>query len=288
MACLVLILTFYLAGILAPWITPQGFNEPDFSAIRQGPSWDHWFGTDLAGRDQLTRVVYGLRTTVIVTLTSVLAGSLLLGIVLGLVSGYLGGKVDTVIMRIGEIFLAFPGLLLVILLAATVKPRVLGWVHSFEDATGISGLASSGFVDYFVVFAALAIVGWVGMARLVRGQILSLKNTEFVQAAIAIGASHRRLMFRHLLPNTLSQIIVVVSLGLGGAAGSEVVLSFLGIGIQPPNPSLGRMIQEFGSVSWLRSDPHLLLIPAGTVGAILFSFNIVGDALNDALNPRAR
>ena len=288
MACLIIIVTFYVAAIFAPWVTPAGFNDQDFGKIREGPSLGNWFGTDWLGRDQFTRVIYGLRTTVIITLTSLVAGSLFIGILVGLVSGYVGGRVDNFIMRVGDILLAFPGLLLVILMAATVKPRVLDWVHALEDNTFISGLASSGFVDYLVVFTALSIIGWVGMARLIRGQILSLKNTEFVAAARVIGASHWRVISRHLFPNTLNQIIVVVSFGLGAAAGSEVFLSFLGIGIQPPNPSLGTMIFQNADVSILRTAPHLLLIPAGVVGTVLFSFNIIGDALSDALNPRTR
>ncbi|MBI2867177.1 MAG: ABC transporter permease [Chloroflexi bacterium] len=288
LVCLAIIAVLYLAGIFASLLAPSGFNEQNFKETLQGPSASHWFGTDRLGRDQFTRVLYGLRTTVIVTFLSVITGSLLLGITLGLMSGYVGGKVDTVIMRIGEIFLAFPGLLFVIMLAATVKPRVIDWFHSLEDATGIKGLVSSGIPDYLVVFTALAIVSWVGMARLVRGQVLSLKSQDFVLAAQSIGAGFWHIVWRHLFPNTLSQIIVVVSMGLGAAAGSEVALSFLGLGIQPPNPSLGTMISAESHISVLRVHPYLLLIPSAMVGLLLFCWNIVGDALNDALNPKTQ
>lgn len=287
-ACLVVILILYFSGILAPWVTPYGFNEQDLSKALQGPSLSHPLGTDRLGRDILTRIIFGLRTTVIVTIASVVTGGLLLGIFLGLASGYFGKWVDAVIMRIGEIFLAFPGLLLVILIAATVKPRIVEWMRNFEDATGIHGIIQLGIVDYIVVFGALAAFSWVGMARLVRGQVFYLKEQAYVDSAVAIGASTWRVLLVHILPNVIGPVIVVVSMGLGSAAGSEIVLSWLGIGIQPPTPSLGVMIFENGSIGVLRSNPHLILFPVGTVTILIFAFNLLGDALNDAFNPRAR
>ena len=288
MTCLVIIAVFYLAGILAPWVTPYGYSEQDLTSTTQGPSLSHPFGTDRVGRDILTRVIYGLRTTVIITVASIVTGSLFLGIGLGLVSGYYGKLVDSVIMRVGEVFLAFPDILLVILIAATVRPRVVGWVRSFEDATGIEGIVRLGIVDYMVVFGALAAFGWVGMARLVRGQVLSIRENQYVESARAVGASTRRILLVHILPNVLSPVIVLVSMGMGSAAGAEIILSWLGIGIQPPTPSLGRMIFENGSISVLRTSPHLLLFPVGAITILIFAFNLLGDALNDAFNPRAR
>ena len=255
------------------------------------PSFDHPFGTDRLGRDYYSRIIYGIRTTVIITLASVLTGSLLVGLTLGAAAGYFGGKVDSFIMRIGDIFLAFPDILLVILIASTLKPRVESWVRSFEGWSGIEGIVRSGAVDYFVVFGALTLFSWVGMARLVRGQILQLKESQYVEAARAMGASNQRIIVRHLLPNSLSPIIVSVSMGMGAVAGIEVVLSWLGIGIQPPNPSLGRMILEnfgFGNLSLLRNDPHLILVPVFTIAIIIFAWNLLGDGLNDVLNPRTR
>ena len=288
MACLVTIAVMYLAGVLAPWITPHGYDEQNLSDTKQGPSCSHPFGTDRLGRDQLTRVVYGLRTTVIITVASLVTGGLFLGIGFGLVSGYFGKLADTIIMRIGEIFLAFPGILLVILIAATVRPRVVDWVRSFESWSGIGGIVQLGIADYLVVFGSLSAFSWVSMARLVRGQVLYLKQSQYVEAARAIGASTRRIMFIHILPNVMGPVIVVVSMGMGGAAGTEIVLSWLGIGIQPPTPSLGVMIFQNGSISVLRADPHLLLFPVGTITILIFAFNLLGDALNDAFNPRAR
>ena len=287
MTCLVVIAVMYLAGIFAPWVTPYDYRMQDLSATKEGPSWSHPFGTDRVGRDYLTRIIYGLRTTVIITIASILTGSLFLGIGLGLVSGYFGKLVDSVIMRVGEVFLAFPGILLVLLIAATLRPRVVEWARSLEDATGLS-IVSLGIVDYFVVFGSLAAFSWVGMARLVRGQVLYTKQAQYVEAAQAIGASTRRILVIHVLPNVLSPVIVLVSMGMAGAAGAEIVLSWLGIGIQPPTPSLGVMIFENGNISILRTDPHLLLFPSGSITVLIFAFNLLGDALNDAFNPRTR
>lgn len=288
LVCLGIILLFYLSGIFAPLIAPYDYNEQDLLNPLKGPGWPHLLGTDRLGRDMLSRIIWGLQTTVIITVTATLTGSLLLGIFLGALSGYIGRWVDAVAMRVGEIFLAFPSILLIILIAATVRLRVLEWMRGFEDATGIEGLVRSGMVDYLVVFGALSAFGWVGMARLVRGQVLSLKENAYVEAARAMGASTLRILFVHLLPNALPPIIVSVTMGMGAVAGSEIVLSWLGIGIQPPRPSLGLMIFENGSLGVLRSHPHLIVAPVATVGVLIFTWNLLGDALNDALNPRAR
>ena len=282
------IVLLYGGGILAPLLAPYGYDDQDLLATRQGPSIQHPFGTDWVGRDVLSRVIYSLRTNLVVTFTAIATGSLLLGVGLGLLSGYMGGRTDTIIMRTGEVFLAFPGLLLVILIAATVKPRVLEWAWELEDALGLRGLVRWGFVDYLVVFGALSAFSWVGMARLVRGQVLALKETQYVEAAMAVGASTRRILLVHLLPNALPPVIVVATMGMGAIAGAEVVLSWLGIGIQPPVPSLGNMIREGQSVTVLREHPHLLLPPVMVVGLLIFAWSLLGDALNDVLNPRAR
>ena len=283
MTCLVVIIVFYLAGILSPWITPYEYNDFNFDEIRKGPSLKHPFGTDGAGRDMLTRVIYGLRTTVIITIASVVTGGLFLGLGLGLVSGYSGKLVDSVIMRVGDVFLAFPGILLVIIIVATVGATVREWVRDLDPS-----IVRLGIVDYVIVFGALAAFSWVGMARLVRGQVLAVKENEYVEAARSVGASTPRILVTHIFPNILSPVIVVVSMGMGSVAGSEIVLSWLGVGIQPPTPSLGRMIFEHGNIGWLRQDPHLLLFPVGTITILIFAFNLLGDALNDAFNPRAR
>mgnify|MGYP000894967746 FL=1 len=285
--CLVIIALMYGSGIFAPLVTPYGYNDQDLSNTKQSPSLTHPFGTDRLGRDNLTRIIYGLRTTVIITVVTLATGSLALGITLGLVAGYFGRLVDTFIMRIGEVSSAFPEIFLVLIIVSTFKPPITRWVRMVEDLVGFD-ILSLGVVDYLVISLALAIFSWFGMARLVRGQVLQARENQYVEAARSIGASTPRIMLRHLLPNVMSPVIVTVSAGLAAVAGSEVLISFLGIGIQPPTPSLGLMIFENGSISVLRSDPHLLLFPVLTLSLLLFTFNLLGDAVADAFNPRAR
>ena len=288
MLSLVVLLTVYLSGVFAPWIAPYSYTQQDLGNALKGPSREHLFGTDRLGRDMLSRLIWGARTTAIVSVASVTTGGLIFGIILGGLAGYLGRSVDTAIMRIGDMFFAFPGLLLIILVAATLKPRVNDFIKQVEGNVGLSGLAASGAVDYFVVFGALSFFAWPGMARLVRGQVLSIKERQFVEAAEALGASRWHIILRHVLPNGMSPVIVTVSMAMGAAVGSEVVLSWLGVGIQPPNASWGTMIFESQSLSVLRTYPHLLLMPVILVAIVIFAFNLLGDGLNDALNPRTR
>ena len=286
-ACLTIILLMYGSGVLAPMVTPYGYNDQDLSITKQGPSISHPFGTDRLGRDILTRIIYGLRTTVIITVVTLVTGSLALGITMGLLAGYFGKWIDTLVMRVGEVTSAFPEIFLVLIIISTLKPPITDWVRGIEETVGID-IIRLGVVDYFVLSLALAIFSWFGMARLVRGQVLQARENQYVEAARAIGASTPRILTKHVLPNVMGPVIVMVSAGLAGVAGSEIFLSFLGIGIQPPTPSLGLMIFQNGSISVLRSDPHLLLFPVLTLSLLLFTFNLLGDAVNDAFNPRAR
>ena len=255
--------------------------------VRTAGSWAHPFGTDRVGRDILTRIIYGLRTTVIVTLASLVGGSLIMGIGLGLAAGYFGRFIDTIIMRVGEVTTSFPEIFFLIILVSTVKPPITEWVRGLERTLGVD-IVSLGVVDYLVVALALSVFSWFGMARLVRGQVLQARENQYVEAAQAIGVSTPRMLFRHLLPNIMGPVIVVVSASLAGFAISEVFLSWLGIGIQPPTPSLGLMMFRNADISVLRTNPHLLLFPAGTLTLLLFSFNLLGDAVADAFNPRTR
>ncbi|MCH8801604.1 MAG: ABC transporter permease [Chloroflexi bacterium] len=286
-ACLTVILLMYGSGILAPLVTPYGFNDQDLTITKQGPSISHPFGTDRLGRDILTRIIYGLRTTVIITVVTLVTGSLAIGITAGLVAGYFGKLIDTFIMRVGEVSSAFPEIFLVLIIVSTFKAPITEWVREVEDVVGFD-IVSLGVVDYLVLSLALAIFSWFGMARLVRGQVLQARENQYVEAARSIGASTPRVLMKHVLPNVMGPVIVMVSAGLAGVAGSEIFLSFLGIGIQPPTPSLGLMIFENGSISVLRSNPHLLLFPVLTLSVLLFTFNLLGDSVNDAFNPRAR
>jgi ABC-type dipeptide/oligopeptide/nickel transport system permease subunit len=286
------ILLFYAAGITAPFLTSTGiiqsYRAQDLEQALQGPSWSHPFGTDRLGRDQLSRVIWASQTTVIVTLATLFTGGLVLAVSLGLISGYVGGWVDTLIMRVGDTFASLPTILMLILINATLKPQVRELGYDVERITGISGIVSHGLADYFLVFGALSLFGWVGGARVIRSQILSLRETEFILAARSLGASTSRIMFRHLLPNVSNIIIVSMSLGLAGIAGSEIILTWFGVGIQPPQPSFGAMIFDASSVRTINVHPYLLFFPGLVVGILFFSFNLLGDALTDVFTPRAR
>jgi len=287
-AALVVILTVYLAGVLAPWVAPYGFNETDFRSRFSGPTWEHPLGTDRLGRDLLSRVIWSAQTTTIISVAAVATGGLALGVTLGLLAGYAGGRTDAIIMRLADGFYSVPTILLLLIINATLKDRVVDLFRDIEDFTGFPGLVSSGAPTYFLVFGALSIFGWVGMARLVRSQVLSLRESAYVLAARAAGASTPRILFRHLLPNLTNLIVVVVTLSLGAAAGSEVALTWLGIGVQAPHPSFGIMIFEGSGLSNLKAHPNLILVPAAVVAALMLSFNLLGDALTDVLSPRRR
>lgn len=299
MLMLAIIIFIYAVGIFAKPISTHSYSQTDLFHTQEGPSKDHIFGTDRIGRDIYTRTVWGVQTTVILTLITVGTGGIVLGVALGLVAGYFGGKTDAIIMRIGEVVAAFPGILLVILIAATLRPRIVGWTRNFEDSTNFrdwspfGGLIESGFVDYFVVAIALMPFAWFGMMRLVRGQVLTIRNADYIEAARAVGVSTPRLLFSHILPNVMGPIIVTASFGMGAIAGSELVLSFLGIGVQPPRPSLGFMLADVSGrgtavVSVMQNHPEQLLAPIIVIWLLIFAWSLFGDALNDAFNPRAR
>lgn len=290
--CLAIILVMYGWGSLTilteltsfPKVTPYDYREQNLAEAKQLPSLSHPFGTDRLGRDIMTRIVYGLRTTVIITVITLVTGSLVLGVTLGLLAGYFGRIIDTVIMRVGEVTSAFPEIFLVLIFISTLKPPLTDWVRENLGAN----IVRLGIADYLILSLALAIFGWFGMARMVRGQVLQAREHQYVEAARSIGGSTPRILLRHVLPNVMGPVIVLVSAGLAGVAGSEVFLSFLGIGVQPPTPSLGLMIFQNASISVLRTNPHLLLFPVGTLTLLLFIFSLLGDAVNDAFNPRAR
>jgi ABC-type dipeptide/oligopeptide/nickel transport system permease subunit len=282
---LTFIAVFYFCGLFAPVVAPRSYTKQDLDNTLQGPSLAHPLGTDRLGRDMLSRVIWAARTTSIVTLATMVTGGLVLSVSLGLLAGYRGGWVDTAIMRVGDVFFALPGLPMLILINATLKPRVVeqAWIKNLEDWFRVDGLP-----DYIVVFGALSLFAWVGGARVIRSQILALRETEYVVAARAMGASVWRVIFRHLLPNVSNIIIVGLSASLGAIAMTEIALTWFGVGIQPPTPSFGAMLFEGGSIRTLQANPHLLLIPGSVVAALIFSFNLLGDALTDILTPRAR
>ena len=291
MLALGFIVLFYFCGLTAPFLTDLGiissFREQNLEQALQGPSLDHPFGTDWLGRDQLSRVIWASQTTMLITVLTLVTGSLILAVSLGLISGYMGGWIDTAIMRAGDTFASMPTLLLLLLINATLGDSVREWAKDVEAFTGIGGIVQHGVADYFLVFGALSIFSWVGLARILRSQVLALRETEFILAARMLGASPRRIMFVHLLPNVSNIIIVSLSLSLAGIAGSEIALTWFGVGIQPPNPSFGAMLAETAGPRTVNQYPHMLIFPGAVVAGLLFSFNLLGDALTDVFTPKA-
>ncbi len=277
---LIVVIGLYAVALLAPILVTTNYTAIDLDNVRSAPSLVHYLGTDELGRDVYSRVVWAARSAAFVSIF-VPALSLSLGLFFGIIAGYVGGWVDTIVMRLGDILFAFPGLLFVFFIAATIKPAILLWVKGI----GLTEFAKQGFVDYIVVFTALSLVGWPGLARLVRGQFLTLRNREFVLAAEAIGVSQWRIALKHILPNAMTPVIVVVSGGIGGTIAAETSLSFLGIGLQPPNPSWGQMISDY-YIYWRNTELWpLLFIPSIILVVIILAFTFVGDGLHEALNP---
>lgn len=286
--CLVVIAVFYSAGILAPVVAPYSYTHQNLDLSFGGPSLHHPFGTDRNGRDMLSRTIFAARTTVIVTAATFATGFVLLPVTLGMIAGYRRGFADALINRTGEILASLPGLPMLVLINSTMRPRFEDAVSSFEDLIHYHALTSSGFADYFLIFGVLSLFGWVGGARLVRTQVLTLRGSEFILAAEASGASTRRVLFQHILPNIMPLVIVGASSSLGSIALSEIGLTFLGVGIQPPHPSFGALITDGAARSVLENHPELLIVPATVVASLIFAFNLLGDALNDVFTSRAQ
>ena len=250
-----------LVALLAPSLAPYSPNEQALERRLETPSRAHWLGLDELGRDVLSRLILGTRVSVGVGLAVVLLAGWI-GTVVGLVAGYAGGRLDAALMRLTDVFMAFPGILLAIALVAVLGPALRN------------------------VVVALVVIGWVGYARLVRGQVLQLRETEFVLAARASGVSPAGVALRHLLPNVLPTLVVQASLGMAGAILSEASLSFLGLGIQPPTPSWGAMINA--GRSHLIDAPHLALFPGLAILLTVMGLNFLGDALVARLDPQTR
>jgi peptide/nickel transport system permease protein len=259
---MVLVAVFIVFALFAPWIAPQNPSNIDLPSRLQPPSGAHWFGTDELGRDIFSRVIYGARISMLVG-SSVVAGSLLLGLILGSIAGYYGGLSDRFFnVVVMNAFLSFPGILLAIAFVAFLGPGI------------------------FNLILALCIGGWVGYARLVRAQVLAVKEKEFVEAARALGASDWRIVTRHILPNIIQPVIVQAAIGMAGAVLAEATMSFLGLGVPPPTASWGSMLND--GRAHLFDAPHLVLFPALAVMLAVLSFNFIGDALRDYMDPRSR
>jgi peptide/nickel transport system permease protein len=251
-----------LAALLAPWIAPFDPAAQNLPQRLSAPSLAHWMGTDELGRDVLSRVLFGARVSLTVAV-SVVLGCGLTGLFLGMLSGYAGGWFDRIVnVVLVNAFLSFPGVLLAIALAAFLGP----------------GLSK--------VILALVVTGWAGYARLARAQVLKVKELEFVLAARSLGASHARILARHLLPNILQPVLIQATIGMAGAILAESTLSFLGLGVLAPRSSWGAMLND--ARSHLFDAPHLVLFPALAVMAAVLAFNLLGDAWRDWLDPRTR
>jgi peptide/nickel transport system permease protein len=280
---LYVIVIFLLLSFIGPLFSPYDYFSTDLTVAKQGPSAQHWMGTDTIGRDVLTRILYGGRTALLVGLM-VVGLSTGMGVILGGISAYAGGTVDTVIMRIADIFMAFPALLLAIFIDATVKKPAAESLYQLYEQTGYAIFSNRVALDYLIVFGALALASWPYPGRLVRGQVLSIREENYVLAARAVGAKPWHILRRHVIPNSLSPLIVSMSAGFGGAMLAEASLSYLGLGIQPPGASWGQMISD-AQVTW-RQFPHLILMPGLVLSIVVFAANMLGDGLNDALNVR--
>ena len=288
-ASLVIIAGMFTFGIFTEQLSPYCHTRQDLAATEQGPSLAHWLGTDRLGRDLVSRLVWGARTAVIVSL-SVTVLHLVIGLSLGLAAGYFGGIVESLIMRLADLLFAFPELLFILFIAATIRMPILDFIKSTGAGLGLKrGVNCAAdyvnFGDFIVVIAALSFIGWPGLARLVRGMVLSLREREFVEAARAMGARDWQIMLRHVLPNALPAIIVSASLTMGGAILAESSLSFLGIGIQPPNASWGNTLSD--NYTFWRTQTWMVLAPGAVIATVIAAFSFLGDGLNEALNPKS-
>ncbi len=265
----IVVILLLLVALFADLLAPYSPTKQDYLAVFDPPGAAHFFGTDNLGRDQLSRLIYGARVAVAVGIFTQFV-VLAIGLPIGSVAALFGGRIDNLLMRFTDIVYAFPDLLLIILLSTALRGNPLKSVWG--------GL--------LVIFFAIGVANWVGIARMARGQILSLKEREFVEAARALGAGQGHIITRHLLPNALGPIIVQVTFGIPFAIFTEATLSFLGLGINPPNPSWGSMIQD--GYQGIFAYPYLVLGPALCIAITLLAFTFLGDGLRDALDPRAK
>ena len=267
-ASLVFLIVLFGAALLAPVLTPFGFASQVLNDKWQDPSALHKLGTDELGRDTLTRLLYGARISLGVAV-AVEVFVVFVGLLVGLTAGFFGGIIDTALMRCTDVMLAFPDILLAILLLGALGTA---------NATPL--------VSVGLVVLALGVTGWPPLARLVRGQVLTIRKREFVEAARALGAGNRRIILRHILPNLLSPLLVAITVDAASIILAEATLSFLGIGVQRPYPSWGRMIND--ALESYKSHPRLLIVPSVVLSLTVLALNFVGDGLRDALDPRRR
>lgn len=263
MVSLVLLAFITLACIVGPWLLPNAFDSTDWQAMSQAPTWQgaHWFGTDESGRDLLVRTLMGGRISLMVGMLATLA-SVCVGIAWGATAGFIGGRTDALMMRVVDMMYAVPYLLIAILMV-TLLGR-----------------------EFYLVVLTITVFSWMDMARVVRGQTLSLRSREFVEAARAMGVPTRRIIFQHIVPNLMGVVVIYTTVTVPGVILTESVLSFLGLGIQEPMTSWGVLIHDGAAV--MEVSPWILLFPSALLSATLYCFNYIGDGLRDALDPKDR
>lgn len=261
LAALGVIVVLLAVAALAPWVAPYGPAAPDYDAVLEGPSWQHWAGTDTYGRDILSRLIWGGQISLTVGFVSVILGCLV-GVALGIISGFFGGWLDGLLMRIMDVMLAFPGILPAIAVVALLGPGIVNVIY------------------------AIAISSVPVFARLVRGTTLALKQSLYVQASRSIGVSRAALMFRHILPGTMPAVIVYSSLRMGTSILTAAALSFIGLGAQPPSPEWGAMLSD--GRSYLGVADHITIFPGMAILITVLAFNLLGDGLRDALDQKLR
>lgn len=282
---LIIICIFLFMALFGRVLASYDFLEQDINNQLQPPSSEHWLGTDALGRDIFSRLLYGARTAFIVAFTTTVV-SLFIGVVIGTTAGFLSGRTDEFLMWFTDVTMAIPGLLLAMLINTALKRPITSWFDQMYTQTKNPFFLNTLWLDFVLVFGALALITWPAYARLIRGQVMSIRKTTYVESARAVGTSTPRIMTRHVIPNSMGPLVVAVTAGIGAAIVLESSLSFLGVGIQPPNASWGSMLAD--SLSMWRSYPHLMIPPAVTIGVIMLGFTFFGDGLNDALNPRDR
>lgn len=278
---LVVIILVFLAAIVGPMLSPYAYSQINEGSENLTPNFQHIFGTDSLGRDLFTRTMIGARISLAV---GVVAAAMIsfIGIIYGAISGFFGGWVDNIMMRIVDVIYSVPTILIVILLQVVLKEPLGKFLESDYVPDFMSGLG----VGLISIFVVLALLYWVDMARIVRGQVLSIKEQEYVMAAKVLGASNKKIIFKHLIPNCIGQIIVIATLKIPEAIFAESFLSFIGLGVSSPMASLGSLSQT--ALKGIYSYPYMLIFPAATISLIILSFNLFGDGLRDALDPRMK
>lgn len=279
----IIIITLFVLAIFAPYIAPYHYAEGSLKDNYAKPGDKYLLGADFMGRDVLSRIIYGTRISLSVGIIGA-STAFILGVLYGLISGYYGGKIDNIMMRIVDIMYGFPTLLLIILMMVLFKSTFA--VTTPGTIAGTLSAIDNAFGGLFFIFIGIGVTAWIGMARIARGMALSLREKEFVEAARATGNSNFQIMIKHILPNLIGPCIVAVTLQIPRYITFEAFLSFIGLGVNPPTPSWGMMISE--GYKAIRSYPHLALYPGIALAITMMAFNFLGDGLRDALDPRMK